>query len=99
MPADFFYYGEKFKNSAKNFAAKRSIKVSIKWPKFHYPKSFRGTAAAVWYPPTRVNGAKKAVSASYPPSLSSTGKNPKKVYTFAGKNEAARPKWLILTFF
>ena len=96
MLVDYFYYAKRFKNSVKNFAVNPFIKVSTKWPTYHYPKSFRGTAG---YPPTRVNGATKAVSASYPLSLSSTGKSPKKVYIFAGKNEAARPKWSIPTFF
>ena len=54
--------------------------------------------SVVW-PPIRVDGEQKGASASYPPSLSSIGRNPKGVYIYGGKSEAERPKSLILTSF
>ena len=91
------YYVEKWSNSGKNFAVNHFTMELINLPKFEAKMSHPDSE--VNWPPIRVDGVKKGASASYPPSLSSIGKNPKEVYIYGGKSEAKRPKSLIRTSF
>ena len=91
------YYVEKWSNSGKNFAVNHFTMELINLPKFEAKMSHPDSEVS--WPPIRVDGVKKGASASYPPSLSSIGKNPKEVCIYGGKSEAKRPKSLIRTSF